>query len=131
MSQLGQDSSGSIVTWHTVEAGRVLGSGCHYLAGSDVYAGNSWAVPRDARSVYNGINDNSGIALVRPDGSIADQVGMRSNTIYREGTPLAAFNFNSGRSSYTRMAPDTDNNAADFQFGRATPENASSSCAIR
>ena len=126
-----QQSPGTVAHYHAVEAGRVLHSGCHYLVGTDLYSSSPNAPARDARSSC-GINDNSGLALLRADGSIADQVGMSPDSIYREGTPLAPISNSAGRGSYFRTGADTDNNAADFTYRNPwSPQNSTSSCSIR
>ena len=127
----GFDSPGTVALYHTVAAGRTLQSGCHYLAATDLYDAVPLVPTRDARSSC-GINDNSGLALLRPDGSIVDQVGMNSASIYREGTPLAPVSNSAGHGSYARTGADTDNNAADFTYRNPwTPQNSASSCSTR
>ena len=126
-------TSGTTDTYHTIEAGRVLEPGCHYLIATDVYAANPGAVTRDAGSSC-GLDDNSGLALMNSTtSSIVDQVGMSASSIYKEGTALAQFPSSPPRvTSYGRTGIDTNNNASDFtlQFP-ATPQNSTSSCAER
>jgi predicted extracellular nuclease len=123
--------SGTVDLVHAVPAGRTLQSGCHYLVGTDLYSSSPNAPAVDARTSC-AINDNSGLALVRADGSTADQVGMSAASNYKEGTPLAPISSSAGRGSYFRTGADTDNNAADFTYRNPwSPQNSSSSCSIR
>lgn len=127
----GFQSSGTVERYHTVAAGAILQSGCHYLVATDLYAAVPGSPSRDARSSC-GINDNSGLALLRADGTTVDQVGMSPESIYREGSPLAAISNSAGHGSYARTGADTDNNAADFTYRNPwSPQNSTSSCSIR
>ena len=117
------------ITYFTFDQARILGTGCHFLMATSIYP---LTIAPDA-VVAPGINDNSGIALIARDGTIADQVGMSPDAAYVEGTALAPFSFSNGaNASYARIGVDTNDNARDFQFVKpATPRNASSSCDIR
>src|SRR3989304_2552760 len=61
-----------------------LQPGQHYLL-----ANTSYDDSMTADTTYGtGITDAGGVALIRPDSSIADQVGLGSASAYKEGTPL-------------------------------------------
>ena len=107
-----------------IPVGMVLEPGCHLLI-----ATQPTGLERDVASMCN-LPDNGGLALMRPDGTIVDQVGMSASG-FHEGTALKTFSASSTRKSYARVRQDTDNNAADFVFGTATPQNRFSDCSNR
>jgi uncharacterized protein YjdB len=119
-------TDGSIQTRFTVGSGIVLMPGCHYLVA--YYPAVSGVTP-DGHLV-NMEPTHGGIALVRPDGTIVDQVGYSPTSPFREGTPLPTFPGDDNR-SYSRLGNDTNDNASDFSLRTATPMNSSSSCAVR
>src|SRR4029450_13676257 len=99
-------------------------------------SGHSGAVPGN-QTYTVGITDDGGIALLRPDNSIVDQVGMSTGSLYKEGTPLASLGTTNlspgcqrkpgGNAGFT----DTDNNSADFQvLSPSNPQNSSSPCLV-
>ena len=118
-------TSGTISVTFKAGAGLVLAPGCHYLVANHADVGG---VVRDAR--LENLNNEGGLALVRADGSIADQVGYSPNSPFREGTPLPPMKIDDSR-SYTRSGNDTNDNANDFLLLNRTPLNSSSSCAVR
>ena len=107
--------------------------GCHYLAAfnptvkRDTYV-NEAGVPRDIK--LDNLSTNGGIALVRADGTIVDQVGMNPGSVFKEGNPLPPTGIDDPR-AYTRMGNDTNDNASDFIKVTRTPLNSTSSCAVR
>jgi hypothetical protein len=113
-------------TYFTFPAGVTLLPGCHYLvATKDVIFG---VVP-DFR-VSSALDGDSGIALLRGDGTIVDQVGLDANAPYKEGLPLPNFGVDDDR-PYTRVGNDTNNNVFDFARQAPTPMNRASSCSVR
>ena len=79
------------------------------------------------------ITDAGGIALIRPDSSIADQVGLGNASAYKEGTPLSSLGSANIDQSYERILDgsgscvDANNNAADFFLRNPSdPQNFSS-----
>ena len=67
-------------------------------------------------SSSSSVADGGGVALLDDTGKIVDQVGMCSETEYKEGNPLAELSGNYNR-SYQRGengCADTDDNATDF-----------------
>src|SRR5688572_5865356 len=109
----------------------ILRPGCHFLL-----SGRADYLNADVRYSAHA-DDDGGVALVRADGSIADQVGMSSGSAYREGTPLAPFPINLTRQppigefvllGYARTDADTDNNTADFTLGNAIPNGSNIPC---
>jgi uncharacterized protein len=119
------DTTGGAVVYTIIPAGMVLQPGCHLLI-STPPAG----LVRDVASACN-LPDAGGLALMRPNGTIVDQVGMGSGSSFGEGTPLATFRGGAVRSSYARFRDDTDNNATNFVFGAATPQNRFDDCTKR
>ena len=112
--------------WVTFPGGLTLSPGCHFLI-----AATDAELVADIRT-SPGLGDTGGVALVRPDGSIADQVGMSEQSIYREGSALPKFAETSGAyRSYSRVGADTNDNLSDFVFGPASPMTQSGSCAVR
>ena len=103
-----------------IPVGMVLEPGCHLLI-----ATQPSGLLRDVASECN-LADTGGLALLRPDGTIVDQVGMSASG-FHEGIPLAPFPVSAINKSYTRLR-DTDDNAADFVFGPATPQNRFDPC---
>jgi len=118
-------TSGSTFVAFTAGSGVVLAPGCHYLAANHADVGG---VIRDAR--MENMNNEGGLALVRGDGSVADQVGYSPDSPFREGTTLPPMMADDSR-SYTRLGNDTNDNASDFVLRSRTPLNSGSSCAIR
>ena len=118
-------ASGTINVTFKAGAGIILAPGCHYLV---AFHPDVAGVVRDAR--LGDLNLEGGLALVRTDGSIADQVGYSPNSPFREGTALPPMRVDDSR-SYTRSGNDTNDNANDFLLLSRTPLNSSSSCAIR
>lgn len=126
-------SDGSIGVRMTVPSGIVLMPGCHYLAAfnTTVKIGTYASDPGIARDVkLDNLSTNGGIALVRTDGTIVDQVGMNPGSPFKEGTTLPPTGVDDDR-SYTRVGNDTNDNAADFVKVTRTALNSGSSCAIR
>ena len=113
---------GSPALYATIPVGTVLSPGCHLLI-----ATQPSGLLRDVASMCN-LADNGGLALMLPDGTITDQVGMSTGSGFHEGTPLAQFSVSATRKSYGRVRGDTDNNALDFVFGSATPQNSFEDC---
>jgi hypothetical protein len=112
----------------------ILQPGQYYLLANNAYDDS---VAPDA-TYGTGITDAGGIALVRPDSTIADQVGLSSASAYKEGTPLASLGSAAGSNidrSYERVpggtshsCQDTNNNSADFQLRNpSNPQNSLSS----
>ena len=119
--------NGSIQVRSTVAAGVVLQPGCHYLAATlNAMLGG---IARDTG--LSDLSGNGGLALVRADGSIVDQVGMNPNSPFKEGTTLQPTTADN-HPSYTRAGNDTNDNASDFRIVyQPTPLNSTSSCAVR
>jgi hypothetical protein len=114
------DSAGAS-TRATIPLSTILRSGQYYLvannATNDGY--NNPGVPANL-NYGTGISDNGGIALLRADNTIVDQVGMSAGSAYKEGTTLSPLSGTSDQ-SYERKpgglsdgCVDTNNNANDF-----------------
>lgn len=119
------DARGNTVLYATIPVGMVIGPGCHLLIGTAPSG-----LVTDVASSCN-LPDNGGLALMSPSGIIVDQVGMSTGSAFREGAPLAPFSATAIRHSYARDHRDTDDNAADFVFGLATPQTRFDNCATR
>jgi uncharacterized protein YjdB len=118
-------TDGSIGVRFTAAPGIVLMPGCHYLVAINATVAG---VPRDAQ--LSNLDPNGGIALVRGDGSIVDQVGMNPNSVFREGPTLPSFPGDDNR-AYTRIGNDTNDNTSDFVLMTRTALNSTSSCGMR
>jgi len=108
-----------------------LQPGQYYLIANNAY--DDPAVTPDA-TYSTGINDAGGIALLRPDSSIADEVGLGPNSTYQEGIPLTSLGSNNADRSYERKpggslhsCQDMNDNSSDFQLrDPSNPQNSSS-----
>jgi hypothetical protein len=93
-----------------------LQPGQHYLIAHTGY--NNLIITANA-TYGTGITADGGAALLRPDNSIADQVGLSGGSAYFEGAALASLGTNADR-SYERLADgsgnciDSNNNSLDF-----------------
>lgn len=133
----GSNSAGETTTRLLVNPGTVMPAGGHFLATNPQPTGGpySGSIPGD-QTFSPGITDDGGIALLLPDGTIVDQVGMSVGSAYREGGPLTPMSATvNANQSYERRpggasgnSQDTDNNAADFLFNPASsnPQNLAS-----
>lgn len=131
----GSNNAGTTGTRATVPANVMIGPGCYYLFTNAATAGYSGIVP--GNQTYNtGFTDTGGLALLRPDNSISDQVGMDNGSAYKEGTVLAPTALNANQ-SYERKPGgvsghgiDTGDNSNDFLFNGASsnPQNAATTC---
>ncbi|MBN2118052.1 MAG: lamin tail domain-containing protein [Anaerolineales bacterium] len=112
------NAAGTRATRATIPASTLLRSGQYYLVAN--YVGYSISVA--ANLTYGtGIADNGGIALLRANNSVVDQVGMSSGSAYREGTFLTPLS--NPDQSYERelggdldSCQDTNNNTGDFSL---------------
>jgi hypothetical protein len=135
----GSNASGTTNTRVTITSGTVLNPGCFYLLTNSSTSGGpySGSVPGD-QTYGTGITDDGGIALLMPDNTIVDQVGMSTGSAYKEGTPLANLGTSNLNRSYERKPGgslghniDTDNNSNDFQLlSPSNPQNSSSPCIV-
>ena len=75
----GSNNAGTTTVRATVPTGTTLGAGCFYLIVNTGTAGYSGAVAGNL-TYTSGITDDGGVALVRGDNSIADQVGMSAGS---------------------------------------------------
>jgi len=133
----GSNSSGTRSTRAIISPGTVPSPGCHYLLTNSNPTGGpySGSVPGD-QTYGVGITDDGGIAIKRPDGSVADEVGMSGGSAFKEGAPLAPLTSNSNVSYERRPGgqagngQDTDNNSLDFRLiSPSNPRNRSIACA--
>lgn len=125
-------ATGTTSALHTLGA-RVLEPGQHLLlTNSNAGGPYSGAVIGD-ETYGTGITDNGGVALLLPDETTVDQVGMSTGSAYFEGSPLAPMSDNTEQ-SYERKPGgasgscyDTDHNAADWNAHGDTsdPQNLS------
>jgi uncharacterized protein YjdB len=121
-------NDGSISVRFIVPAGVTMLPGCHYLAAVAAYS-SYYGVTGDGR--LSELSNDGGIALVRADGTMVDQVGVNPNSPFKEGTTLPPTNSDFSP-AYTRSGNDTNDNASDFVTrGVRTMMNSASSCAIR
>lgn len=110
----------------------------HYVFSTDVFlqpgqyyliAHGSYddAIVEDA-TYSSGVTDDGGVALLRPDDSIADQVGLSNGSIFKEGTPQSSLTSDVDR-GYIRGnngCSDSNNNLTDFTLiNPSDPQNSS------
>jgi len=125
----------SVAIRATIPAGVVINPGCYFLfVNNNASASYSGAVPGNL--TYGiGFADDGGVALMRADLTIVDQVGHGANGAFGEGTRLPTLTTNANRGVERRPGgaaghADTNNNAADFQvITPGNPQNASTACA--
>jgi len=125
----GSNNSGTTGTRYTFTTNILLQPGQHYLV---AHTGYNDSVMANA-TYGTGITDDGGVALIRPDTSIADQVGLSSGSAYREGTVLASLTTSADQGYERRLGgasdscQDTSDNSADFQLiNPSAPQNAAS-----
>ncbi len=127
-------NAGNVDTRATVSTNTTLPAGRYYLiANNNTDGGYSGSITAD-QTYTTGVADDGGLALVRSDGVIVDQIGLSSTSAYRENTPLAPQTTNVDR-SYARRnggCVDSDNNANDLvSVSPSGPQNqfsAATSC---
>jgi hypothetical protein len=130
----GSNSDGTVTTRAIITNGVALNPGCHFLLTNSNTNGYSDRFP--GNQTYGvGITDDGGIALVNASGTIIDQVGMSSGSVFKEGITLAPLTSSTNRSYERRPggAPgstqDTDDNQNDFRLlSPSQPQNALADC---
>ena len=123
------NDQGTTGTRATIPASTLLRSGQYYLVANTSTNGYSGAV--SANLTYGtGITDAGGIALVRSNNTIVDQVGMGSASAYKEGATLAPLAGTTDQSYERKLGgasdscQDTNDNSADFQLiNPSSPHN--------
>lgn len=134
----GSNASGGTSTRLTIAAGTILPGGCRFLATNGSSTGYSGSVPGD-QTYTIGFTDDGGVAVLRPDNTVVDAVGMSMGSAYREGTPLAPLAGTVDQSyerlpnegpAFSQNRTDSDDNAADFVHNPSSsdPQNRASSC---
>lgn len=113
--------NGRISTTLNIAGGTILAAGQYFLAANANQYGYSGVIKPD--QIYTiGVPSLGGVALIRPEGDIADQVGFDKNP-FREGETLqmtapisrsAPINFARKAWAGVVSCADTDNNRADF-----------------
>lgn len=122
--------AGGVATRVVVNPGTTLPAHGHFLAtnntGPDGYTG---AVAGD-QTYTTGIPDNGGIAVVKPDDTIIDRVGMSNGSAFKESRALDTLTANSDQSYERRpgggggSSQDTNDNPSDFQMhAPSDPQN--------
>ena len=126
----GSNGSGGTEVRRVLGSGIPLDPGCHYLLTNSRTPGYSGGTIGD--NTYGlAITDDGGLQLRRRDGSIADSVGMSAGSAFGENQRLDEFPGGTSSRSYARTGNDTNNNRLDFGLRSSTPQNRSSSCAVR
>ena len=106
-----------------------INPGCFYLLtattppSSSTFGTYSGSVPGDAQ-MRPWLKDAGGVALRTQSGQVVDQVGLGTNTVFKEGAPLPPFGGADTDHSYERTGPDTGDNSRDFRLqSPSTPRN--------
>ena len=129
------NDSGNTSTRVTIPASTILRSGQYYLIANSASNGYSGIVPADL-TYGQGITNAGGIALVKTDNTIVDQVGVGTGSVYKEGTPLSPLPTNSDQSYERKLGgnsdscQDTNNNTDDFLIVPSDPKNYSSQLSL-
>ena len=126
----GSNSSGSTGTRYTFATDVTLQPGQHLLLANIATVDGV-----SADFTYGtGITADGGVALLRPDNSIVDAVGLSSGSAYKEGTNLASITSDMDQSYERKLGgasascQDSDNNSSDFQsLNPSVPQNLASS----
>ncbi|MEO7838698.1 MAG: lamin tail domain-containing protein [Anaerolineales bacterium] len=127
------NATGVIADLHLFTVSIPLSPGQHYLVAHVNY--NDAVSPDATYSTGNtGIVNSGGIALIRPNSSIADQAGLTScGSCFFETTPLTSFGTTNVDQSYERVydpsfiCVDSNNNSANFALRNPSdPQNSSS-----
>jgi hypothetical protein len=112
----------------TIPVNTSLLPGQHYLVASNSFSGLTGA----DQTFSLGIADDGGVALTNASGTVIDQVGMCTDTQYREGSVLTPLS-GAYDQSYERKPGgatscyDTNNNAVDFALNPVpNPQNENS-----
>jgi len=113
----GSNNAGAEETRATIPASTLLRSGQYYLVANNGYTGSVIANLKYGTAITN----DGGIALLRSNNTIADEVGMDAGSAYQEGTTLPRFSGTTSDQSYERKLGgasdsciDTNDNASDF-----------------
>jgi serine protease len=104
----------TITTLATIPTGRQLAPNGSYLLAASGYPGAS------DQTYSSTVAANGGIALVRPDGTVVDAVGLSTSSAFVERRPAAVA---PPGQSLQRLpdGADTDDNLADFAAAPPTP----------
>jgi predicted outer membrane repeat protein len=123
------NNAGTTSTRLTITAGTMIPARGHFLAAGPAYGGSVTG----NQTYGTGITDDGGIALLMPDDTIVDQVGLSAGSAYKEGSVLTPQTTNTDQ-GYERKGggglgstQDANNNATDFRLRSAgAPQNLSS-----
>jgi hypothetical protein len=126
----GSNNTGSTSTRATIPPLTFLHSGQYYLVVNNGYSGSVL----ENLTYGAGITDTGGIALLRADNTIADQVGMNTNpSSYKEGAVLPSLSGTTDQSYQRKVGglsdscQDFDDNFTDFtNITPSDPQNLSS-----
>ena len=128
------NDTGTTGTRATIPAFTILRSGQYYLVANNSSSGGYSNATVPANLTYGtGITNAGGIALLKADNTMVDQVGLGPTSAYKEGTTLASFTVDADQ-SYERelggasdSCQDTGNNSNDFTYrSPSNPHNYSS-----
>src|SRR6185295_4675633 len=127
----GSNNAAGVSTRLTINNGTTLPGRRHFLATNSSANGYSGSVTGD-QTYTSGITNDGGMAIMLPDDSIVDQVGMSAGSAFKEGTNLAPLPSDANQ-SYERKpggaggsTQDTGDNFTDFQLITSDPQNLNS-----
>src|SRR5262249_12280495 len=95
----GSNNAGRVSTRAVINDSTVLNPGCYYLLTNPTTSGGPYSGPVPGEQTFGpGIPNDGGLALVMPDGSIIDQVGLSAGAAFKEGLPLTPLPANANQS---------------------------------
>lgn len=124
------NSTGGVTTRVTVNQGTTLPARGHFLATHNSASGYYTGAVQSDQTYNSGIPDNGGIALVMPDETVVDRVGMSNGSAFKESRSLEPLTGNTEQ-SYERKpgggsgsSQDTNDNPSDFSLRQTSdPQN--------
>lgn len=115
------NGDGGVATRIVVNPGTTLPAHGHFLATNNIASGGYSGTVTGDQTYTAGIPDDGGIAVLKPDNTIVDRVGMSSGSAFKESRALGQLTANANQ-SYERKpggasgsSQDTNDNPSDFQ----------------
>ncbi|HEY4293462.1 lamin tail domain-containing protein [Luteibacter sp.] len=133
----GSNASGTTSTRLTFPAGTSVAPGCFLLLANTGASGYSGSVTPDLKYT-TGVTDDGGLALMNTSGTIVDQVGLSTDSAYKQGTPLASLGSANSDQGYGRkvngagLPQNSGDNSADWvKVAPTVPRASTSPCTVQ